>query len=201
MDGAVATILGLDGVVIHARDVHLCAKEIVGEVLADGLVDVGFRVGMHHDGHADILGGDAIADGTCVGGCADGRCGHGILDVGVVQCVGWCPAVGVVARAARGSGVQSGGFAFAEFILVGGGQGSHVGAFHAHRDLCGAAATALWVGDGDGIGLGGLQRHGLGGLCIGVDHHVGGLPMEVESSRGTCTGREGRSSTIDDSAG
>ena len=78
--------------------------------------------------------------------------------------------------------MECGGLAFAEVGLVGGGHGKEAGTFNADDDLRSAGAVALRVGDGDGIGLRLLQGDGLGGLRVGVDHHVGRLPVEVEGT-------------------
>ena len=88
-----------------------------------------------------------------VGGGAQTRRRYGVHARWVAQRVGRRPTEGVVARAGNRDDVQRGGAAFAEFILVGIGSGSHVGAVHADGDIgCGGAA-ALRVGDGDGIEL------------------------------------------------
>ena len=97
--------------------------------------------------------------------------------------------------------MQGGRFAFTKFILISRGHSGHVGAFHAHGDLCRAATTTLWVSNSDSVGLCGLQRHGLGGLCIGVDYHIGRLPMEIEASCGAGTGVKGGCAAIDDCVG
>ena len=78
--------------------------------------------------------------------------------------------------------------AFAEFISVGRGHGGHVGAFHADRNLRCAATAALGMGDSNGEGGGLIEHYRLCGLVVGVDHFVGGFPVEVERAGGSSRG-------------
>ena len=201
MYGAVAAVLCLYGVVVNTWDMQFFTEEVVGAVLAYGLIDIGFHVGVNYDGDGNVLVGDAVADGAGIGVGTYRWGSHRVLCVGVVQRVSGCPGVGIAARAARGLCVKCGRFTFAEFIEVGSGHGGHVGTFHAHGDLCRAAASALWVGDSDGVGLRGLQGYSLCGLAIRVGNHVGGFPVEVERTCRSGACRKVGGAAIDDGGG
>ena len=84
--------------------------------------------------------------------------------------------------------MQGGGLTLAEVGLVGRQHGEEARSVDADDDLCGAGAAALRVGDGDGEGLRLLQRDGLCCLRVGVDHQVGGFPVEVEGALRACVG-------------
>ena len=148
---------------------------------------------MHGDADADILVDDAVGDVAGVGGGAHGRRCHGVHACGVAEGGGGCPAEGVVAGTASGDGVQCGGAAIANLVLVGGGGGGEVRAVHADGDVGRAGAAALGVGDGDGIGLRLNQRDGLCGLAVGVGHHIGGFPVVGEVAFGTRVDGDGGS--------
>ena len=96
----------------------------------------------------------------------------------------------------RGNGVERGGLAVAEVCLVSGGHGDEAGAFDGDDDLGSAGASALWIGNGHRIGLCLLQRNGLGGLRVRIGHHVGRLPVEVESALCAGIGGKGGRGTI-----
>lgn len=88
--------------------------------------------------------------------------------------------------------MQRGGTAFAKFILVGVGGGGHIGAVHADGQVYRGGTATLRVGDGDGIELRFNQRYGLRGLAVGVDYHVGRLPVVGEGALRTRVDGDGR---------
>lgn len=85
---AVAAKLGMQGVVIHARRMHVLAKEGIGVVFTDGLVDVFLHVGVNMERDADVDVGETIVHMTCVSGVTEAWCGNGMLRMGVAKCVG-----------------------------------------------------------------------------------------------------------------
>ena len=92
-----------------------------------------------------------------------------MLNVGVVQTVGGCPAVTVVAATARWQGMKRGRFAFAKLRVVGGGGGTH----GAHIDRAGRGTYQHQLAEGDvvqaevvAIAIGVLVQDGNGG-CSG----------------------------------
>ena len=80
--------------------------------------------------------------------------------------------------------MQCGGFVFADLVLVGGGFSHQVGTGHVDHDLKGGGASTLCIGDGNGELLRLLDGYSLRGLCVGVDHHIGRLPMVGEVAWG-----------------
>ena len=183
VDDGVAAVLRVEGVVIHARGVDVLSEEGEGVVFADGFVDVLLNVGMDMDRNVEVDISEAVANVAGVGGVAEARRGDGVLRGGVAERLGGRPLEGVVFSSASGrDDVQCGGLTVAEVGLVGREHGEEARAVDADDDLGGAGAVALWVGDGDGEGLRPLQRNSLGGLRVGVGHHVGGFPVEVEGA-------------------
>ena len=134
-------------------------------------------LGINGHGHVDNLCGDAVADGAREFGLPKGRCGNGVLHTRIVEQVGWRPIVSVVARAVDGVGVKGGRAVLADFAGFGDGRCRHVGAFHVHHYLLGAGAAPVNTRYGDGVHLRRGEGHGLGGLIVGVGHHVGRFPM------------------------
>ena len=64
----VTSVLCLYSVFVNTWGLQDFAKEGVGVVFANGVIDVGLHGGMNNDGNRDILAGDAVADGTSVCG-------------------------------------------------------------------------------------------------------------------------------------
>ena len=85
VEDTVATILGVQGVVVNARCVDVLTEIGVGVVLADGLVDVMFYVGVHMYGDTDIDVGETVGDMAGIGGVAESWGGNGVLRGGAVE--------------------------------------------------------------------------------------------------------------------
>ena len=79
VNDAVATVLGVQGVVVHVGSVDVLPEEGVGVVFADGLVDVPLDVGMDMQRDAEVDVGEAVADEAVVGGVAELGRGHRVL--------------------------------------------------------------------------------------------------------------------------
>ena len=74
-DELVAAKLGLCVVFINAWGLDVFSIEVINVIFTDGVLHFFHFIGMHHDGHTDVLVGDAVADRAGVGGFANGRCG------------------------------------------------------------------------------------------------------------------------------
>ena len=72
-DDAVAAVLCLKGVSIHAFSVQVLSEERVGSAFTDGQVHFGGLVRVYHDGHVDVLADDAVGDVARIGGGSHGR--------------------------------------------------------------------------------------------------------------------------------
>ena len=79
VDDAVAAVLGVQGVIIHARGMDVLSEVGVGVVLADGLVDVVLYIGVDVYGDADVDVGKAVANVAGISGVTESRGGDGIL--------------------------------------------------------------------------------------------------------------------------
>ena len=121
INGLVATILGLGVMFVKGRGADHLAIEIVSVSFANGIIFMRHFVGMHHDGDTHILrtAPTVVGDMAGIGRSTHRWSCHRILNTGVIQTIGRCPAIGVVTRTASRQGVQRGRLPFAEFGIIG----------------------------------------------------------------------------------
>ena len=121
-DSLVTPILRLSVMLIDIGLADRLTMPIIAIAFTDGFILMSHFVGMHHNAYVHVLRATptVVGDMASVGGCANRRCGHWMLYVGIVQGVGRCPAVRVVPRSTGRQSMQGGRLTLAELRVIGG---------------------------------------------------------------------------------
>ena len=60
----------------------------ITSIFTEGVVEILLLLWMYGQGHADLLDGQSVTDGTMESGRSERWCGHGVLDGGIAEQVG-----------------------------------------------------------------------------------------------------------------